>query len=96
MLNEGIIWRFTVPDADLNKLSGCAPAVGEFLFIKFELLHTPFHISPEMTKTVDYVESIIEIMPRDVGNGVPVASQTLVIQRATSGIHQYFPVRTKF
>lgn len=93
-LSEGVTWRFTVPDVDLNKLSGFCPALGDLLFLKFELLFVPFTIPLEKAKMIDYIEDIRNILPsaKEINHPQSIATQTIAIQRATSGVHQYFPV----
>lgn len=87
-LNDGIHWRFTIPRVNLYDLGGLNPACDSLLNIHFELLCCEFLDVPNP----DFINNLNAVIPHE-HIFVPIASQTLCIQRTSSGIHEYYDVR---
>ena len=89
-LNEGVQWRLTVPDLDLlTSASNCeAPVSPETLHFTFELYCCPLL----RDETIDMMYEVDYLIPPDV-RFERVATQSIEIPRAASGVHVYCPIR---
>jgi hypothetical protein len=81
----------TVPNVDLNSLNGEAPACFDNISIKFELFSCDLLTDPN----VDIRNNFIKLIPEEPVFKI-LAEQTLVVQRASSGLHELFPVYIVF
>lgn len=67
--------------------------------MKFELLYTPLletehgHADGLSQNEADLMKDIENFLPPMDAPMEPVATQTVVIKRASSGLHEYIPVR---
>ena len=83
-LNEGVQWRLTVPEMDLQR-ERQGPRLHHLLGIKFELQYCEF------SESGDIASQAVQI-PADP-QFAAVATQRLMIQRLASGLHQFYLVQ---
>ena len=100
-LNEGAHWRLTLPGSVLQEPneedatpSSVKPQCVELLHLKFELLYAPF-LPDEGDVKVDLMNEVHKLLPLEPVFSV-VATQNLVVEKAASGVHSFFPVSTNF
>lgn len=98
-LNDGVHWRLTVPSTQLSKIDvegssidQLGPHCSELLHLKFDLLFAAFAPEDPSQPKADLMSEIDRLVPSDPVFTV-VATQNLVIENASSGIHSYYPVR---
>eukprot|EP01038_Epipyxis_sp_PR26KG_P010970 gene10970-14734_t len=94
-LNDGVHWRFTLPKVDLSGYEftddfEASPICTELLHMRFELL-----FSPLIEESAGDLFSDIDSFIPDNPSYETVATQNIIIQKAGSGIHEYYPIRFK-
>jgi hypothetical protein len=80
-LNEGVQWRITLPDLDIEH---GAPICPDLFFVQFGLVHQDFPDEPKAgpSEPSSPPNNLIEL----------VSVQTLGLQSVSSDFHQYFPI----
>lgn len=68
------------------------PHCNALLHLKFELLFSPFVTEDPAVPKADLMHEISKLVPSEPIFTV-VATQNLVIENASSGIHSYYPVK---
>ena len=87
-LNDGVHWRLTTPNVRI-RLEDCeAPICLDVLHLRLELFCCPLLRDEKLNIMTD-----IELLLPNPASFESVASQSIEFQRATTGIHQYYPIR---
>lgn len=84
-------WRLTVPRFDLSTTEGRSPLCPELLQLRFDLMFCPLLEDKECK--VDLFKHVDKLVPPSPVFSL-VATQNLVLQKAGTGVHEYFPVRS--
>ena len=87
-LNDGCHWRLTVPAVNVLNLTGRQPTCTNHLVFKFKLVCYDLG--------ADASAQALASLDSDEMEWKVVGEQTLQIQNATSGWHEYFPVMHYF
>lgn len=61
--------------------------------MKFDLLYAPFKEEDPALPKVDLMRDVHKLIPDDPVYSI-VATQNIIIENASSGIHSYYPVST--
>ena len=61
----------------------------EALIIRVDLMYCPFQ--EDLDRSYDYITEISSVIP-EIPSWTVVATQTLAVQEAGSGLHEYYPV----
>jgi hypothetical protein len=89
-LNDGVHWKFTLSNAIINS--------NEELFFNHELLHLKFNLLyASLIEDEDGVGDLLNDVDRFIPenpNFKIIATQNIFLQKITSGVHEYFPVRS--
>ncbi len=89
-LNDGVHWRLTVPNVDLMPLGeGVGPACLDLLHVHIKLMGVSLINDP----AVDMYKNVQKLIPSGDLEFKVISEQTLSIQRASSGFHEFFPIR---
>lgn len=97
-LNDGVHWRLTLPACNLPENSdeqsdlAVVPRCSQLLHMKFDLLFAPFKVEDPAGPKVDLIREVHKLIPDDPIFSI-VATQNIIIENASSGIHSYYPVR---
>ena len=90
-LNDGVHWRLTIPSCEMPSNDDfVAPHCEKLLHLKFELLYAPFL---ESETKVDLLHDVHKLVPDDPIYTV-LSTQNIVVEKASSGIHTFYPVST--
>lgn len=96
-LNDGVHWRLTLPACSLPEPtdepsdSNWGPKCSQLLHMKFDLLYAPFKEEDPALPKVDLMRDVHKLIPDDPVYSI-VATQNIIIENASSGIHSYYPV----